>query len=308
MWNKTCLRTCNIWSVKFRIALVICLLASILLLYNLFDVFIYKEKESETNFTNDLNMAIDGNEFWLARAKDQGLRMSTELGDTGLKLPTTNLTKTCKDFFVVWPGDCLEKQSDLDDRMRTLSAQMTVMNTTLTFFTTDLKGCFWEQYDRIKVALFNATEELVNYGFSEVLPVMNRWDKKRFTRLSDILRICLAHRHQMSYLDTDVHFLQLQSEWYESSYVGAQLWSDSKNAIEITNAAFCLPRNILSDMLGFQISTIRRKKEGMKQKYFYTELGPSMFHHVRQLSMLSAILQQCLSLVILLVHGHNSLK
>jgi hypothetical protein len=282
MWSKACFRTCNTWSLKFRIALVVCLLASILLLYNLADVSIQTEKESETNFKNDLNMDIDGDEFWTARAKDQGLQTSTELGDTGLKYPT-NLTKTCKNFFVVWPGDCLEKSSDLDDRMRTLSAQMMAMNTTLTFFTTDLKGCVWEQYDHIKVALFNATEELIDYGFSEVLPVMNKWDKKKYTRLSDILRICLAHRHQMSYLDTDVHFLQLQSEWYESSYVGAQLWSDSKNAIEITNAAFCLPRSILSDMLGFQISIIRRKKEGKKQKYFYTELGPSMFHHVRQL-------------------------
>ena len=284
MWTKT-------WPLKFRFAAVICLLTSILLLHNFTDVFRQNERETEVNFKNDLNMAIGGDEFWLARAKEQGLQVSAAVGDTGLNYPTSaSFKKTCKDFFVVWPGDCVEKHSDLDARIRTLSAQMTVMNSTLTFFTTDLKGCFWEQYDHIKVALFNATKELVAYGFSEVLPVMNKWDKKRFTRLSDILRICLAHRHQMSYLDTDVHFLQLQSEWYESSYVGAQLWSDSKNAIEITNAAFCLPRSILADMLGFQIGIIRRKKEGKKQKYFYTELGPSMFHHVRQLQSMPSII------------------
>ena len=84
----------------------------------------------------------------------------------------------------------------------------------------------------------------------------------------------------MSYLDSDVHFLLLKKGWYQIPYVGAQLWSDSKNAIEITNAAFCLPRNILKDMMGYQYNVISRKKEGIKNKYFYTELGPSMFHHV----------------------------
>ena len=107
-----------------------------------------------------------------------------------------------------------------------------------------------------------------------------RWDKTRFTRLSDILRLCIAYRYQFSYLDSDVHFLQLQKGWYQIAYVGAQLWSDNKNAIEITNAAFCLPRNILKDMMRYQYNLIMKKKEGRNIKYFYTELGPSMFHHV----------------------------
>ena len=93
----------------------------------------------------------------------------------------------------------------------------------------------------------------------------------------------------MSYLDSDVHFLSLQKGWYQIPYVGAQLWSDSKNAIEITNAAFCLPRDILKDMIGYQQSAILRKKEGIKNKYFYTELGPSMFHHVSTLSKTNSL-------------------
>ena len=269
------------FSLSFVVRLLVAVIFSAFLLRFFITSDIYGTKEPEANYRNVLSMAVDGDEFWIAQAKEQGLqrnfpkdrpRLTSDINDSN--------KKTCRDFFVTWPGDCIESHSYLDVRMRTLSAQMVVMNSTLTFFTSDLKGCTWDRYAGVRVALYNATEELISGGFSAVLPIIAKWDKTRFTRLSDILRLCLAHRHQMSYLDTDVHFLQLQSHWYESSYVGAQMWSDSKNAIEITNAAFCLPRNILSDMMGFQKSVIMRKKEGTKQKYFYTELGPSMFHHV----------------------------
>jgi hypothetical protein len=237
-------------------------------------------KEKTVNYRNVLNMAVNGDEFWLAGDQDQGfLTPPTDNGTNSFSADIHKNQQTCRNFFVIWPGDCIKSYDYLDERMRTLSAQMTVMNSTLTFFTTDTKGCSWEKYAGVRVRLFNATEELLAHGFSEVLPIMDKWDKTKFTRPSDILRLCLAYRHQMSYLDTDVHFLQLQKVWYERTYVGAQLWSDKKNAIEITNAAFCLPRNILKDMMSFQKSAIM-KKERTGEKYFYTELGPSMFHHV----------------------------
>ena len=77
-------------------------------------------------------------------------------------------------------------------------------------------------------------------------------------------------------MDTDITYLQLQKELYLQSYVGAALWSNSKNAIEISNCAFCLPKYILKNMLAFQKTRILRGSD----KYFYTELGPSMFHNV----------------------------
>jgi hypothetical protein len=156
---------------------------------------------------------------------------------------------------------------------------MVVMNATLHFYTTDINGCTdFARYGGITVEWFNATDELVRNGFQESLPYIDTWDKAKFTRISDILRLCLAYRHQRSYLDTDVHFLQLQKSLYERPYVGAQMWSDSKNAIELTNAAFCLPRTVLKDMMSYQNRRILQ--HGDKHKFFYTELGPSMFHHV----------------------------
>jgi len=196
-------------------------------------------------------------------------------------LPSAPPAAVCKDFFAVWPGDCVKSFSYMTERLRVLSAQMAVMNATLTFFTTDTKGCTaFAQYPHVVVKKFNATEELVSHGFGrEALAAVDRWDKAKFTRISDVLRVCLAHRHRMSYLDTDVHFLHLHKALYEQPYVGAQIYSDNKNAIEITNAAFCLPRPVLSDMVGYQLARILQR--GHAQKFFYTELGPSMFHHVR---------------------------
>ena len=265
---------------KIRAVIVVGFAILLLLFFSTNDFF--PKKEAELSYRNVLNMAVDGDEFWVARAKEHGFQTAISANDSELIHHLQVDKKTCNNFFVIWPGDCLKSHSYLDERIRTLSSQMVVMNSSLTFFTTNLLGCTWEQYACVKVELFNATEELTTHGFSDVIPIMESWDKTRYTRLSDILRLCLAHRHRMSYLDSDVHFLQLQRGWYEVPYVGAQLWSDSKNAIEITNAAFCLPRHILEDMMAFQRSVIVRKREGKHVKYFYTELGPSMFHHVRK--------------------------
>lgn len=278
------------------------LILSCTLMYYVFgylDIFSFLSKEQSVNYRNTLNMAIDGNEFWIEKDKERGYQHVDS--DKDVKLLSDNSTvhhSTCKDFFVIWPGDCIESHDYLDERIRTLSAQMIVMNSTLNFFTTDVKGCIWDVYSKVKVVLFNATQELELQGFQSVLGIIDRWDKTRFTRLSDILRLCLAYRHQMSYLDTDVHLLELKKSWYESEYVGAQMWSDSKNAIELTNAAFCISRNILKDMLEYQKKIVIRKKGGKKEKYFYTELGPSMFHHVSRFLLKCLCVFLCLYLYI----------
>ena len=248
------------------------------------------------------DMAVNGSDLWDLVAQSQGMlgREDNISGNgnnnnpvplmalTGALTGATDAVKrqdaslgVCKDFFAVWPGDCVKSFPYMTERMRVLSAQMAVMNATLTFFTTDTTGCMaFAKYPHVVVTKFNATEELLDHGFGrEALAAVDRWDKAKFTRISDVLRLCLAHRHRMSYLDTDVHFLHLQKALYEQPYVGAQIYSDNKNAIEITNAAFCLPRPVLSDMMGYQLARILQR--GLAQKFFYTELGPSMFHHVR---------------------------
>jgi hypothetical protein len=301
--NPSCLR-----AKPTRTKAVLALITTSILFWYFLDAFL-AEREEIVNYRNVLNMAVDGNEFWSAREREQGLSKSTR--DKDLIIEDNHIEKRiCKSFFVLWPGDCVESHEYLDERMRTLSAQMSVMNATLNFFTTDLKECSWDKYTGINIRVFNATEELLLQGFAEVLPYIDKWDKTRYTRLSDILRLCLAHRYEMSYLDSDVHFLQLQKGWYERAYVGAQLWSDNKNAIEITNAAFCLPHNILEDMMGYQKSIIIRKKDGKSLKYFYTELGPSMFHHVSNAYriLLPPAIYILLVLVLYRYHHHSFVK
>ncbi len=153
---------------------------------------------------------------------------------------------------------------------------MTAMNSTFTLYTTDRLQCEFN-YPNLKVSTFNATELLMEYGFQSAFPIMDACDATRFTRISDILRICLAHKFQQSYLDTDVTFLHLNKIFFERAYVGAAVWMDKKNAIEITNAAFCLPRVVLTDMVSYQVQRILTGGD----EYFYTEMGPSMFHKVQ---------------------------
>jgi len=218
------------------------------------------------------NMEVGGTLFWDQKAAAHGYSSLRRNAPVATKIAAT---PTCNGFFALWPSDCVDRHAELDEKMRVLSAQMVIMNSSLTLFTTEPKACDFA-YPGISVEQFNASQLLVETGFAETFDKMSTWKKTRFTRISDILRLGLAFKHEKSYLDTDVHFLELRKANYEQTYVGAALWSNLKNAIEITNAAFCLPRTILADMMAFQKSRILQGSD----TYFYTELGPSMFHNV----------------------------
>ena len=172
------------------------------------------------------------------------------------------------------PSDCVDHKSELVDKLTLLSEQFRIMNSNLTVYVTGMRSCDIN-LKNIKFQLYNATSILTEYGFGSVISKMYAW-KNKYTRLADIVRILLAHKYQMTYLDVDVHFLDLHKELYQIPFVSAALWSDNKNAIEITNAMFCLPKNILEDMIQFQLNRVSKGSD----TYFYTELGPSMFHHV----------------------------
>jgi len=218
-----------------------------------------------------LDMPLTGSRLW----DDKRSFHAYKSGNQEAYKSLTPYSKTCNGFFALWPSDCVNRFEELDEKMRVLSAQMTAMGSNLTLFVTAPKQCSFP-YPGVGVRVFNATDLLISMGFSDALPIMATWKKTRFTRISDILRIGLAHQHQMSYLDTDVTYLLLQKDPFERTYAGAAMWSNLKNAIEITNAAFCLPRPILSDMMAFQMSRVLNGGDA----YFYTELGPSMFHNV----------------------------
>ena len=144
--------------------------------------------------------------FWDEKANLRGLTGHFGLSD-----------QVCSNFFGIWPSDCTEKFAELDQRINVISAQMKQMNATFTLYTTGIDSCNFP-YTGIEVAVFNTSEILSSYGFEAVSDKMSTWKKTRYTRISDVLRIALAHRFQKSYLDTDMHFLHLRKEIYQRAY------------------------------------------------------------------------------------------
>ena len=216
-----------------------------------------------------IDMGLADTKFW----DDKSIYHGYDLAKSTL---TERHQPVCQGFFALWPtSDCADKYDDLNDKLRVISAQMVVMDSNLTLFVNDMNKCVFN-YPRISVQWFDAAQLLKETGFEPTFDIMDTWVKTRYTRISDILRLGLAYKHGMAYMDTDVTYLELQRELYEKAYVGAALWSNAKNAIEITNGAFCLPKHILRDMMSFQRNRILKGGD----KYFYTELGPSMFHNV----------------------------
>eukprot|EP01041_Mallomonas_annulata_P006401 gene6401-12943_t len=194
-------------------------------------------------------------------------------------------TLICNGFMTLLAGrkpwmesEACEKSTFLtDERIRLLSAEMTIMNSSLTVYTTyPLTSSCSFQYPNVVMSYFNASELLLSYNFTAAIPRMSRWKVQGYTRVSDILRLALAHRFQKTYIDTDIVFLQLNEGLYMKSFVSACIWRDSGAAIEITNSAFCLERNILKEMMSFQMNRIIFGSDS----YMYTELGPSMFHKI----------------------------
>lgn len=162
-----------------------------------------------------LNMNLNESLFWN--------EIDFKHGYKPLKLDSnTNLNQyICNQFFSVWPSDCTgDSNKDLKVRVKLISLQMVIMNATFTLFVTSLNGCNIE-YPNIIIKEFNINELLISYKYNDiVINKINKWNKKRYTRISDILRLCLAHKYSLSYIDTDVHFLELVKNKYMISYIG----------------------------------------------------------------------------------------
>jgi len=124
--------------------------------------------------------------------------------------------------------------------------------------------------------VFDALDLLREYGFKNELKIMRSWGNVGYARISDILRLLLALKFKKAYIDFDIHFLNTTRSIFMKQFVGAAMWDDRKNAIEITNSAFCLESDALEDLIKFAKNRIMRNNN----TYFYTELGPSMFHKV----------------------------
>lgn len=188
----------------------------------------------------------------------------------------------------LYDDDCSQSILQLDERMQLMSSQMEWINSTIFIFSafSNETGrlCEWN-LPYLKVVNFNATKLLLEYGFGEFLPEIQSWSligpnekspKHQYARLSDILRVLLAHKYQYTYLDYDVYYLNSDPKRYLKPHVGAAAWSSEKHYLEISNSAFCLPLPVLEDMLAF----IKKRIRSGGESYFYTELGPNMFHRV----------------------------
>ena len=80
----------------------------------------------------------------------------------------------------------------------------------------------------------------------------------------------------MSYTDLDIIFLNHLPDLYLGEYVPAAVWQDEGASLEITNSAFCLSKPVLEHMMTWSLARIKQTD----RKWFYTELGPSMFGFV----------------------------
>lgn len=176
--------------------------------------------------------------------------------------------------------DCEFSIKQIGSRLTVLSVLMGHMiSTNLTVFTTfkNMTACGLKMpLPHVNFEYVDATRLLLEYGYGNALTNMRKWNVTGYTRTSDVLRILLAHKFQKTYIDTDIHFLNLDVAHYKQPFASAAIWQHHENSIEISNSAFCLPRNILNDMMAFQ----RQRIEKDPYNFFYTELGPSMFHRV----------------------------
>ena len=66
----------------------------------------------------------------------------------------------------------------------------------------------------------------MDYNFTEVIEDIMAWKEKDLTRTSDIIRLCIAHRYSMSYVDLDIMFLANSTERFLREYVPACIWGD----------------------------------------------------------------------------------
>ena len=178
---------------------------------------------------------------------------------------------------------CADTFARMDESIRILSAQMVVMNTSLTIYTTykrSSKFCSFN-YPNIILRQINATDLILSYNVINLKPMLNvlrnKWRLIEYARASDVLRLLLARKHQQSYIDPDIHLLENNADLYMEQYTGSCMWDNEDGCeMEVTNAAFCLSAPAVDDLISYMNTRILIGPDS----YFYTELGPSMFHKV----------------------------
>jgi hypothetical protein len=196
-----------------------------------------------------LSLSIKDEKVW----RDYSLIQNNQL-----KLEKCNCG-TCCNFFSLWLDDCVKKYQNLDEKLGLISFQMKEMNSTFTLFTTSSRRCVFRHPNTV-IIVINQTDILLNCGFSSVIDTILSWDKSHSESLYGIFRICISKLYKMSYFNLDVHFLYLNKTIFECTYVSAAIYKDKDkdnlDLMKISNSAFCLPTDILNEILEHQLRRI----------------------------------------------------
>lgn len=184
----------------------------------------------------------------------------------------------------------------LREQLALLSAQMVEMKSKLTVFATRSAAERSDArcqicYPNVEVVDFDPEALLARSNFDQRLrDIVRLWPNtveagrplQAFAatkRRADLYRLSLAYETNLSYVDTDIVFLNRRAETFLEEYTSASIWARDQASLEVTNSAFCLGPAHLQRMMKFARVRIAAKDGGKDGKYFYTELGPSLFQH-----------------------------
>ena len=107
---------------------------------------------------------------------------------------------------------------------------------TLTIYTTyeSSIGCdYKDRYPNIILVHFNALDLLREYGYTKDLIgyMTEKWNIMSYSRISDVLRLMLAHKYKKTYIDLDIVFL------YDVSINSSQPTADTSASVNINRNA-----------------------------------------------------------------------
>jgi hypothetical protein len=165
-------------------------------------------------------------------------------------VPAVDPPATCTGFFTVlaelepWKSHgtehCESTFYKMDYSFRSLSHQMQQMGTELTVFSSYLpRPTCTVPYPGLRLEFFNATELLVEYEMQGVIDKFAPYTlgEQNYARVSDMLRILLAHKHRAAYMDLDVHYLNYDRRHFQRPFVASHIWAPvSRYAVPINNS------------------------------------------------------------------------
>lgn len=173
---------------------------------------------------------------------------------------------------------CADSYRQMDDYIRVISSQLKIIqlyvavsnqslestnrtkylteNTQLTIYTSYryTMGCdYRHRYSNIHIVNFDALEIMKEYGYGvELLDYMTaKWNIFSFSRISDVLRLMLAHKFKQTYIDLDIVFL------YNTSASNMHISGDIAGVASGTGVA--IDRSVISSDYDSEASSNRMK-------------------------------------------------